>query len=85
MCIRDRFSVSPNPASDFIDVSLGNVGADATIELVNVSGQRLLTQRVQDDQTSTRIDIDQFESGMYMIIVKSEGAVVDYQRIIVAK
>ncbi len=80
-----EFSISPNPASDFLDLTIGDIGADASIELVNTQGQRLLTQRLQEDATSTRIDIDQLESGMYMILVKSAGEVVDYQRVIVAK
>lgn len=65
------FSIFPNPATNQVAVTIGNVGATTTVELKNVLGQTLISKTVAALQTT--IDLSAFAGGVYFIEVKQEG------------
>lgn len=63
------FTVSPNPAKDEVLVS-GLIGGE-TLILIDQTGKFMWLQTV--DSPSVRIDLRQIASGIYNLIIRSEG------------
>jgi hypothetical protein len=61
-------SVFPNPASQFISVSLKNCVKSAVIELIDMSGKLLYNKKIQHSDSYT-IDISSIEQGLYYLQV----------------
>ncbi|MCB0807322.1 MAG: T9SS type A sorting domain-containing protein, partial [Bacteroidales bacterium] len=69
--LADMFEIYPNPASSFV-----NVKADFTIEsyeLLNNAGQVIMAERA--DATSFRVNVAQYENGIYYIKLYTEQGV----------
>ena len=67
-----RVSLSPNPASEELLLSLGNnVKSNTTLSIYNFLGAEILTAPITNTQTN--INIRSLPSGVYFINVKEEG------------
>ncbi|WP_179345706.1 endonuclease [Winogradskyella ursingii] len=55
-------NISPNPAKDFVNVSIGN-GAVTRIEIYDVLGKRVFVRKINE---SMRLDIRSLKSGLYL-------------------
>ncbi|MEM1119807.1 MAG: M36 family metallopeptidase [Bacteroidota bacterium] len=75
-----QFAVFPNPAGDYINVSLRNEEAkEGTIGLFNMNGQELIQQPIRIDQTTQVIpfNVTDVPSGFYLVRVQTnEGIAV---------
>lgn len=63
--------IYPNPATDFIEISIGANGRSPllnTIKIYNVFGQKVLSVGVQN-LDPLRIDVSTFPSGMYFVCI----------------
>jgi endoglucanase Acf2 len=73
-----ELAVSPNPAHDFVDVTLGEA-ADAVISVFNASGRCLLNQSVSRSTGNSvvRLNVAGWASGVYFVTVQkaNQGAV----------
>ena len=65
-----NFRVSPNPASDYIDIT-GNFDIDS-VELYNTLGKSVL----QTDINTNRLNVSEMESGLYFLKIHSGNATV---------
>ena len=74
------FNAIPNPANDFINLQLP-VG-HGEIVIYNLNGQVVLRQNINN--TNETLNISQFESGVYIIEVKSDDLIMK-QRVAVQK
>jgi hypothetical protein len=65
------FSITPNPASESIDLKFGNpfVGK---VSIINLAGQTLLLQEVATETMSLSIDTSKLPNGFYFVKSKSE-------------
>ncbi len=61
--------VYPVPASDVINVDLGNVDGQLTIELVGLDGAIILSDKYHDD---FKINVSNFSTGVYFIIIRND-------------
>ncbi|HBN05966.1 MAG TPA: hypothetical protein DD434_09295, partial [Bacteroidales bacterium] len=61
----DNCLVYPNPAIDYLDISLLNNKKIKLINLYDVFGKRLISQSF--NQENLRIDISKLSSGMYFV------------------
>ena len=68
------FTVSPNPASDLLNISDLTPGTDTEIMIVD-SNNRILQQSKEIDSTQKMIDISSLPSGIYFILVKNDTSV----------
>ncbi len=62
-------TISPNPAKDFIQITVAEVGANITI--YNVSGKKVYQK--QSNQSTMQIDISTLASGLYVVLVQGES------------
>jgi hypothetical protein len=82
---RDAFSISPNPASDFIRVNWGNC-TSKNVQLIfyNSVGQFIDEYEINcsNNKNLKTIDIGHFKNGLYFINLKN-GTINDVKKIIV--
>ncbi len=64
------FSIYPNPTSGEFTVALAD-NVEATVEIINVAGQVVASQKVEGSATIKRT----LTAGVYTVVVKSSGAV----------
>ena len=72
------FEVFPNPASDFLNVSLRNEEArTGTLGLFNMNGQELYHQTVQLNQAAQVIplNVSDIPAGFYIVKVQTEAGI----------
>jgi len=67
-------SVYPNPVSDLLKVDIKSADIN-TIEIYNLGGIRLLTKKI--DRGSNNIDVSTLPKGMYAVVLKGSGVIVN--------
>lgn len=65
----NRVSVSPNPATNIVNISLDNISANGTIAIVNMLGQTILS--VPAEKQKTEIDVRSLPAGTYFIKIQA--------------
>ena len=84
----DDFSVKtfPNPATDFITVSVTALDGSVTgkeIVVTNLVGQVVATKAITEGETSTIIDVSNYPSGMYIVTVYQGNDKLKVDKIVV--
>lgn len=65
------FKINPNPANDFLKISLTQLNVDGvTIEVFDVLGKRILKQKLSKIKSS--IAVSNWKSGLYLVKVSSK-------------
>jgi hypothetical protein len=65
-------NISPNPATDIINVSLSNFEGSATIYISNVNGQRMMAKEVHlAGGRSATMDVSKLVPGTYMVTAEN--------------
>jgi hypothetical protein len=72
------FSITPNPATDFIRVNAD--GNNLTIHLYDGNGKRIQTRRLTN--SFQQIDISGLSKGMYTIIAEKDGQQLEAQKFV---
>ncbi|NUQ24311.1 MAG: T9SS type A sorting domain-containing protein [Saprospiraceae bacterium] len=68
------FALFPNPTTGELNVDLSNYDSRAVrIELYSLQGQMLYFNEIPEVQNAERLDLSAYQSGMYLVKVKSEG------------
>ncbi|TAF73255.1 MAG: T9SS C-terminal target domain-containing protein [Bacteroidetes bacterium] len=62
---QDEVSIYPNPSSGMIEVLVNDTFLNATLEVYDMQGKKVITQTITDLQT--KIDLSNYQSGMYFI------------------
>lgn len=76
------FSMSPNPASNFIDITCSQKPEGISlIEIIDIQGKKAYSQNFVSN--TTRIDLSQFSKGTYSILVRAEDRVIWREGVII--
>lgn len=67
------FSVAPNPAHDYVVVSVKNAHEEMVVDLLDISGRVLRTQRLAADESTLRLERGNLPNGIYMLRMTSHG------------
>lgn len=59
-----KIIISPNPAYDFLTISALNISTDTSLQVFNLLGKKVFQK---NKITSTKIDISNLESGIYLL------------------
>jgi hypothetical protein len=80
-------SVYPNPASDYVNVTLGgDASVSANIRLVNLSGQILLEKTVTNaGGTTIPLTVSAYPSGNYLIVITASDGSKQVNKILIAR
>ncbi len=77
----------PNPASDILNVELSlTSGAEATLQVYNISGQKVLGRRIfaKTDQNAIALDIRTLTTGLYFMEIDN-GTTIQKRKFLVSK
>lgn len=72
-------AVYPNPAQDFVFVQTDRVpfsltaGDEPSIKVVDILGNAMKVQSEQINSTTYRLDLSQYPSGYYLLVVNCKG------------
>ncbi|MCX6146967.1 MAG: T9SS type A sorting domain-containing protein [Candidatus Kapabacteria bacterium] len=76
--VQDNLSFYPNPAMDFLNIKLeGEPQSNEEIEVFDLMGQKVLTQKV--DNINTNINIQNLNTGIYYAKLKQSGSVFKFE------
>jgi len=67
------FSVAPNPAHDYVIVSVKNANEEMSVDLLDISGRVLRTQRLATGDSTLRLERGNLPNGIYMLRMTSHG------------
>ncbi len=62
---------TPNPATDVITISAPAVGSSATVEIIDLVGNKVISQEVVFENDQAQLDVSDLTSGLYIVVVKS--------------
>ncbi|MEM6724908.1 MAG: T9SS type A sorting domain-containing protein, partial [Bacteroidota bacterium] len=82
------FTLAPNPTSGRLDIQLqlANETANTQLEVFNLNGSLVFQREIspQNDQ-QFQINLDQLPQGIYIALIRQDGAIVEQQKFILAK
>lgn len=78
----DNYLIYPNPAIDYIDVSILNDKIFNSINIYNVFGKKIIAQSINKD--NIRIDVSTLSSGIYFVEL-TDGVSRNIKKIVVRK
>ncbi len=74
-------NIYPNPAKDFINVTVNTtISGNTQIEIVNIAGQRISTVELTSDKAM--IDISTLPVGFYVVRCYSAGIIIGYAKFV---
>ncbi|SEI56677.1 chondroitin AC lyase [Dyadobacter sp. SG02] len=77
------FTIGPNPASDHLDVFLGDDNADASLSIIHANGRVLAAKQVSNNPKAT-FDLTGYLPGTYLVRI-SKGQTVQTYRFVVSE
>ncbi len=72
---QSTISIYPNPASSVAVLSLGSLGSNADVTIINISGKVVARYSVAKGTDSIDIDLSAYESGSYLVRIVSDNSV----------
>jgi len=66
-----QIKISPNPASDYINVHINKIGKKSQIQILNTIGQIVLTKDIENQ--TLKLPISNLTPGIYTVVVKNEN------------
>jgi len=75
-----KFTVSPNPANDFVNISIQNSNDEVTLKIIDVLGNEILSERLRNTK---KIDVSNLKSGIYFVTIASTDKKVLSRKMIV--
>jgi len=77
--------VQPNPASSQVSVLLENTARFSNLQMhiIKQTGEKLYERQIREASQEELLDISQWASGIYLIIIRSEGKILGSSKLIV--
>ena len=66
-----QITIAPNPARDYVLVTVGDAYEEIVLDLLDMSGRVLRTLRMSDEETTLRIERGNLPNGIYMLRITS--------------
>jgi len=74
--------IYPNPTIDWVQVRVPEYITANIVELVNTNGETLVRKEISTGQQTIDLSLKQFESAVYSIILKENGKIVQWGRLL---
>lgn len=73
----DQISISPNPASDFLNVKIESLEDALTIQIINMTGQIVMQKNLSNGNESynQQLNISSLKPGLYYVIKSGNASV----------
>jgi PKD repeat protein len=66
--------IYPNPASQLLNLQLGEISDHARLEIFNLQGQMILAQLVSDEVT--QVNVETLTAGLYIIVIYNGNSII---------
>lgn len=76
-----KLSIYPNPAADFIKVSVNN-GSDFNLSICDLTGKIITTQKVTD--LNSKIDVKSLTNGIYFLQLAKDNQIIKTEKIVIS-
>jgi hypothetical protein len=70
--LQDAISVYPNPANDFISITLNSTATLKEIKILDLTGRTIDMESFQKGENNIRIIVSDYPSGVYLISVTTD-------------
>ena len=78
--------VFPNPASDFINISLSSAATETNIRLFNIAGQLLQTAKANNEvNTTIQMPVSNYKAGTYLLVITGTDGNMQTTKVVIAK
>lgn len=79
--------VWPNPAREILNFkfSILNSGGDYSLFIYNSSGIQMMEVKLPDDQNEMKINVERFQSGVYIAVLKADKQIHESFRFVISK
>ena len=75
-------SLSPNPANDLINIGFKNGENSSQLNIIDINGRNLFSRTISPYELTDKVDISNFQNGVYQMIISEGGEIIDQQRFI---
>ncbi|MCH2043295.1 MAG: T9SS type A sorting domain-containing protein [Saprospiraceae bacterium] len=77
------WTIMPNPTTDIlvVDYTSLDLGTKASLVLTDALGRVMLDKRINNQATSTHLDLEDYPNGYYYLSVHTDGIVLDTKKI----
>lgn len=81
----DEISIYPNPAKSFLNIDLSEIDLMDELNLLvyNIYGQKVLETEL--DKQHNRINLDVYNTGVYLFVVKNNESIILSRKVIIAE
>lgn len=80
--LSDKVKIYPNPAQDKVNINIPNIGiGDYSVSIYDVLGNVVKHSKIQE--SNSIINIENIETGIYMLKILNNGAVVKFEKLII--
>ncbi|MGV9003848.1 T9SS type A sorting domain-containing protein, partial [Flavobacterium sp.] len=80
---KDVFTLSPNPASEQVTLTYSGLENENIMEIYDLVGRSLTQQNIKNETGSIIIPLNNYPSGIYVVVVRSEKGIVTQKKLIV--
>ena len=77
-----KLEIAPNPIKDFLQLTYPVYSKNTYFSIYAANGQRIVQQPLSIGMFSTQIEVSNLSSGLYILNVYEDGAIVASQKII---
>jgi len=74
--------ISPNPASDFININLQNARDNGSMTIITLSGKTVMQQAIDADTNDLKVAVNQLPAGVYLIRLDLGGSTYVTERFV---
>ncbi len=75
-------SLSPNPANDLINIGFENGENSSQLNIIDIKGRNVFSRTISPYELTDKVDISNFQNGVYQVIISGGGEIIDQQRFI---
>ena len=78
-------TLAPNPATNAVQVAYSLLGSAGSLEVYDLAGRLLNTKALTQKSGSETVQLTDFALGVYVVILRVEGRVMQQQRLVVSR
>ena len=81
----EGINLVPNPATDYTTISFSELSTNTTLEILNITGQKVKTISIGAGTSSYRLMTNDFAVGLYVLNLRSEEGIMMTKKLVIQK
>ncbi|MEZ4941676.1 MAG: T9SS type A sorting domain-containing protein [Saprospiraceae bacterium] len=85
LAVEKMFSLSPNPASDQLQIQLNQpLQSEATVEIADLTGRVIMRQKMPENSPMYSVQTGELQTGTYYLRIFTDSQLLGIEKIIIA-